>query len=66
MVTSGEALGRSETPLARSRLLRGAAAIGAAAFVAVGLLGAFRYVSNFWFYRGFPPPKMLFKSAACS
>jgi len=57
VVTSGEALGRSETPLARSRLLRGAAAIGAAAFVAVGLLGAFRYVSNFWFYRGFPPPK---------
>ena len=56
-VTSGEALRRSETPLARRWLLRGAAAIATAAFVAVGLLGAFRYISNFWLYRGFPPPK---------
>jgi enterochelin esterase-like enzyme len=56
-MTPGEVLGRSETPLARSWLLRGAVAIAATAFVAVGLLGAFRYLSNFWLYRGFPPPR---------
>ena len=25
-------------------------------FVAVGLIGAYRYVDNYWLYRGFPPP----------
>jgi enterochelin esterase-like enzyme len=28
-----------------------------AAFVAVGLFGAYRYMQNFWLYRGFAPPK---------
>jgi enterochelin esterase-like enzyme len=27
------------------------------AFVAVGLVGAYRYVDNFWLYRGFAPPR---------
>ena len=25
--------------------------------VAVGLVGAYRYVDNYWLYRGFPPPR---------
>jgi enterochelin esterase-like enzyme len=32
------------------------AALAAAAFVAVGALGAYRYVDNYWVYRGFAPP----------
>lgn len=28
-----------------------------AAFLAVGLLGAYRYVANYWVYRGFAPPR---------
>ncbi len=32
------------------------AALGAAGFVAVGLIGAYRYVDNYWLYRGFAPP----------
>jgi enterochelin esterase-like enzyme len=32
------------------------AAAALAAFVAVGLLGAYRYVENYWLYRGFAPP----------
>jgi enterochelin esterase-like enzyme len=35
---------------------RAAAAI-LAAFVAAGLFGAYRYVDNYWLYRGFAPPK---------
>ena len=31
--------------------------LGGAAFVAVGLVGAFRYVDAYWLYRGFPPPR---------
>ena len=31
-------------------------ALAAAAFVALGLVGAYRYVDNFWLYRGFAPP----------
>jgi enterochelin esterase-like enzyme len=31
-------------------------ALGVTAFLAVGLLGTYRYVDNFWLYRGFPPP----------
>ena len=37
-----------------------AARLGAAAliaFVAVGLFGAYRYVDNYWVYRGFAPPR---------
>ncbi len=33
------------------------AALLVAAFVAVGLLGAYRYVDNYWLYRGFAPPR---------
>jgi enterochelin esterase-like enzyme len=32
-------------------------AVAACAFVAVGLFGAYRYVDNYWNYRGFAPPK---------
>ncbi|MDX6425871.1 MAG: hypothetical protein QOD52_1276 [Gaiellaceae bacterium] len=32
------------------------AAAALAAFVAVGLLGTYRYVDNYWVYRGFAPP----------
>ena len=28
-----------------------------AAFVAVGLIGTYRYVENYWLYRGFAPPR---------
>lgn len=33
-----------------------AAAVLAAAFIPLGLLGLQRYLSNFWLYRGYPPP----------
>jgi enterochelin esterase-like enzyme len=32
-------------------------ACAVALFVPLGLLGTFRYLNNFWLYRGFPPPK---------
>ncbi|HEV7641102.1 MAG TPA: alpha/beta hydrolase-fold protein [Gaiellaceae bacterium] len=32
------------------------AAAALAAFVAVGLVGAYRYIDNYWVYRGFAPP----------
>jgi enterochelin esterase-like enzyme len=40
------------------RLLR-FAGLGAALalFLAVGMLGVFRYLQGFWLYRGFPPPR---------
>ncbi len=28
----------------------------AALFVAVGMIGVYRYLNNYWLYRGFPPP----------
>jgi enterochelin esterase-like enzyme len=31
-------------------------ALAAAGFVTVGLLGAYRYLDNYWLYRGFSPP----------
>ena len=34
-----------------------AASAALAAFVAVGLLGTYRYVDNYWVYRGFAPPR---------
>jgi enterochelin esterase-like enzyme len=44
----------------RSRSLSGALFLGAAglaaAFVAVGFVGVKRYGTNYWLYRGFPPP----------
>jgi enterochelin esterase-like enzyme len=33
------------------------AALGLAVFLAAGLLGSYRYVANYWTYRGFAPPK---------
>ncbi len=33
-----------------------AAAVFAGLFVAVGGLGTYRYLENYWIYRGFPPP----------
>ena len=38
----------------RRRIVIAAAAL---AFVAAGLLGAYRYVHSFWLYRGFPAPR---------
>jgi enterochelin esterase-like enzyme len=38
--------------LTRARLV----ALALAAFVSVGVLGAYRYVDNYWLYRGFAPP----------
>jgi hypothetical protein len=32
-------------------------ALALAAFLGIGLLGAYRYLDNFWLYRGFAPPK---------
>ena len=34
-----------------------AAAVAAAAFLAVGAVGLYRYVDNYWLYRGFAPPR---------
>jgi len=34
-----------------------AAAASALLFVAVGSLGVYRYLDNYWLYRGFPPPR---------
>ena len=47
----------SAKPLARSWISRGAVGLVALALVAVGLAGTVRYLSNFWMFRGFPPPK---------
>jgi enterochelin esterase-like enzyme len=44
--------GGSRGPIARRALI----AVAAAAFLSVGLLGAARYVDNYWLYRGFAPP----------
>jgi enterochelin esterase-like enzyme len=38
------------------RAPRAAVAVGAVVLVAIGILGAYRYVQNYWLYRGFPPP----------
>jgi enterochelin esterase-like enzyme len=61
-MTAGDGLGELSPPIGirrRGRALwwRVAAGAAAAAFVAVGLLGTFDYLRNFWLYRGFPPPK---------
>ncbi|HET8605968.1 MAG TPA: alpha/beta hydrolase-fold protein [Gaiellaceae bacterium] len=32
------------------------AALGGAAFLAAGLVGVYRYLDNYWLYRGFAPP----------
>jgi enterochelin esterase-like enzyme len=47
--------------VSRKRPRPRATVVGAAALVGVlvvaGLLGTFRYVDNYWLYRGFPPPR---------
>jgi enterochelin esterase-like enzyme len=45
----------SPSPLVDLRARIGA--VAACVFVAVGLLGAYRYVDNYWNYRGFAPPE---------
>jgi len=35
----------------------GLALLGAAAFLAIGALGAVRYLNNYWTFRGFAPPR---------
>ncbi len=58
VVSSGDALGQAALPSpARVWALRGGVAAALVVFVAVGLFGAVRYLSNFWNYRGFPPPR---------
>jgi enterochelin esterase-like enzyme len=37
-------------------LLAALLALAAAAFTAVGILGAYHYLDNYWLYRGFAPP----------
>jgi S-formylglutathione hydrolase FrmB len=49
------ATGQVVLPARRPWLLAGAAAL--AAFLAVGALGVYRYVDNYWLYRGFAPPR---------
>ena len=44
----------SALPLPARRL---AAAAALLAFAAVGLLGLYRYIDNYWIYRGFAPPR---------
>lgn len=45
--------------LSTSKPLHRSVLVGAVAvlLVAVGLLGLYRYVHNYWLYRGFPPPR---------
>jgi enterochelin esterase-like enzyme len=61
-MTAGDGLGELVPPIGRGgfgrrRATRLVAGLAVIAFVGVGLLGALRYVNNFWLYRGFPPPK---------
>ena len=41
----------------RARGVRAAGALLVAAFVAVGAIGLYQYLDNFWLYRGFSPPR---------
>jgi len=43
-------------PVPRAPLVGLVAALAFTAFVGVGLIGGYRYVDNYWLYRGFPPP----------
>lgn len=38
------------------RLAPRVAVLGGAALLGIGLLGVYRYVANYWYYRGFAPP----------
>lgn len=46
----------ARVPPATIRRSRPPLALTAAALVALGLLGLYRYVQNFWLYRGYAPP----------
>ena len=50
--------GPAVRPVLRRRLAVTAAVVVFAALTVAGVLGAARYVSTFWLYRGFPPPSM--------
>jgi len=54
--TAGAGAG-SEAGHKRAGAVSVATALLVAAFLAVGSLGAYRYVLNFWLYRGFPAPR---------
>jgi hypothetical protein len=43
--------------LFRRQVVASFVTLALAAFLATGLAGAFRYVDNFWLYRGFAPPR---------
>jgi enterochelin esterase-like enzyme len=45
-----------EHPTRSSRARLVLAAVGVLAFLGVGLYGVYRYLDNFWLYRGYPPP----------
>jgi enterochelin esterase-like enzyme len=47
---------RSARPSAGHRLVLTSVGVVLAALAVVGMIGAVRYVSTFWLYRGFPPP----------
>ena len=44
------------TPVLPAPLRSWVVAVGFALFLGVGLLGVYRYVDNYWLYRGFAPP----------
>jgi enterochelin esterase-like enzyme len=50
--------GPAAWPVLRRRLVMSAAVVAFAALAVTGALGAVRYVSTFWLYRGFPPPSV--------
>jgi len=61
-MTAGNGLGELSSSLRLHRgpggwLWRVAAATAVLALLAVGLVGSYRYLDNFWLYRGFAPPK---------
>lgn len=47
----------SSWQLPRRPLAAAGVLLGLAAFLAVGFLGTSRYLTNYWLYRGFPPPQ---------
>jgi len=55
MVRESELVPR--TPLPRRRLLAIAFPLLLGLFMALGTLGTYRYLRNYWIYRGFPPPR---------
>jgi enterochelin esterase-like enzyme len=56
-VVTGSFLPIAAQPAFRRRALLAGATASASLLVAAGLLGVYRYVDNYWLYRGFPPPR---------